>query len=110
LKIEPIENEKQSIYLSLQIDVDPTKTPQNTRKKWLNILCKFLPRQEELNIQLHKICKEPALKYKTILLASCNSVKISKQCNKVSRSSNMNYLLIKKKKKKEFNMNLTYKM
>jgi hypothetical protein len=87
LKIEPIENEKQSIYLSLQIDVDPTKTPQNTRKKWLNILCKFLPRQEELNIQLHKICKEPALKYKTILLASCNSVKISKQCNKVSRSS-----------------------
>jgi hypothetical protein len=27
LKIEPIENEKQSIYLSLQIDIDPTKTP-----------------------------------------------------------------------------------
>jgi len=27
LKIEPTENEKQSIYLSLQIDIDPTKTP-----------------------------------------------------------------------------------
>ncbi len=60
---------------------------QKHQTKWLNILCKFLSRQEEPNIQLHKICKEPALKYKIILFECCKSVKIPKQCNTVSRSS-----------------------
>jgi len=80
LKIEPIENEKQSIYLSLQIDIEH-------QTKWLNILCKFLSRKEEPNIQLHKLREEPALKYKITLFACCKSVKIPKQCNTVSRSS-----------------------
>lgn len=86
-KIEPTENKSNPYTCLSKLILIQQKHHKQHQKKWLNILCKLLSRQEEPNIQLHQICREPALKYKTILLACGKSAKIPKQCNTVSRSS-----------------------